>query len=142
MRTRYFFLRLCLVVAALAAPFAAAAAGDYSVLVSIADQKVYVYQEERLVRRMTCSTGLLDGDNDTPLGDFVIDESGTKRGEWFYSPKYREGAKYWVGFIGGTYLFHSVPMDKERRIDLVTKRGLKAWIRPHVLKEARVVYAA
>jgi predicted nucleotidyltransferase len=29
-----------------------------------------------------------------------------------------------------------------RKIDLVTKRGLKAWIRPHVLKEARVVYAA
>jgi hypothetical protein len=110
-----FLLRCCFALAALSAPLSAAAE-DFSVLVSIADQKVYVFQEERLVRRMTCSTGLLDGDNDTPLGDFVIDESGTKRGEWFYSPKYREGAKYWVGFIGGTYLFHSVPMDKERRI--------------------------
>jgi predicted nucleotidyltransferase len=29
-----------------------------------------------------------------------------------------------------------------RKIDLVMKRGLKAWIRPQVLKEARVVYAA
>jgi predicted nucleotidyltransferase len=29
-----------------------------------------------------------------------------------------------------------------RKIDLVTKRGLKPWIRPHVLKEARVIYAA
>jgi uncharacterized protein len=29
-----------------------------------------------------------------------------------------------------------------RKIDLVTKRGLKAWIRPQVLKEARVVYTA
>jgi predicted nucleotidyltransferase len=29
-----------------------------------------------------------------------------------------------------------------RKIDLVTKRGLKAWIRPNVLKEARVVYTA
>jgi predicted nucleotidyltransferase len=29
-----------------------------------------------------------------------------------------------------------------RKVDLVTKRGLKAWIRPQVLKEARVVYTA
>jgi predicted nucleotidyltransferase len=29
-----------------------------------------------------------------------------------------------------------------RRVDLVTKRGLKPWIRPHVLKDARVIYAA
>src|SRR6266436_4908434 len=27
-----------------------------------------------------------------------------------------------------------------RRVDLVTKSGLKPWIRPEVLKEARVVY--
>ncbi len=29
-----------------------------------------------------------------------------------------------------------------RRVDSVTKRGLKPWIRPEVLKDARVVYAA
>jgi len=29
-----------------------------------------------------------------------------------------------------------------RKIDLVTKRGLKPWVRPEVLKEARVIYAA
>jgi len=29
-----------------------------------------------------------------------------------------------------------------RKVDLVTKRGLKSWIRPQVLKEARVIYAA
>ncbi len=29
-----------------------------------------------------------------------------------------------------------------RRVDLVTKRGLKAWVRPQVLKDARVIYAA
>jgi len=28
-----------------------------------------------------------------------------------------------------------------RRVDLVTKRGLKPWIRPRVLAEARVIYA-
>jgi hypothetical protein len=92
------------------------ASAAYSVIVSIADQKTYVYQEGAVIRSMTCSTGLLDGDNDTPLGDFIIDESGTKRGTWFYSERYREGAKYWVGFIGGTYLIHSVPMDKDGRV--------------------------
>ncbi|MGA3099083.1 MAG: nucleotidyltransferase family protein [Bryobacteraceae bacterium] len=29
-----------------------------------------------------------------------------------------------------------------RKVDLVTKRGLKPWIRPHALKEARVIYAS
>ena len=46
----------------------------------------------------------------------------------------------------GLLKFESLNEDLEalvgRKIDLVTKRGLKEWIRPHVLKEARVVYAA
>ena len=29
-----------------------------------------------------------------------------------------------------------------RRVDLVTKRGLKPWVRPQVMQEARVIYAA
>jgi predicted nucleotidyltransferase len=29
-----------------------------------------------------------------------------------------------------------------RRVDLVTKRGLKPQVRPHVLREAQLVYAA
>ena len=29
-----------------------------------------------------------------------------------------------------------------RKVDLVTKRGLKAWVRLEVLKDARVIYAA
>jgi uncharacterized protein len=29
-----------------------------------------------------------------------------------------------------------------RRVDLVTKRGLKPWVRSEVLKDARVIYAA
>lgn len=28
-----------------------------------------------------------------------------------------------------------------RRVDLVTKRGLKPWVRPEVVKDARVIYA-
>jgi hypothetical protein len=65
---------------------------------------------------MVCSTGIPGTDDETPLGEFVINESGAKRGEWFFSERYGEGAKYWVGFIGGTYLFHSVPMDRGGRI--------------------------
>jgi len=107
-----------LFIAASTAPCVASggAQAPYSVVVSIADQRTYVYRGGALVRAMLCSTGLVDGDDDTPLGDYVIDESGKKRGRWFYSAKYKEGAKYWVGFIGGTYLFHSVPMDKDGRI--------------------------
>lgn len=29
-----------------------------------------------------------------------------------------------------------------RGVDLVTKRGLKPWVRPQVLKDARLIYAA
>lgn len=29
-----------------------------------------------------------------------------------------------------------------RKVDLVTKRGLKPWVRPEVLRERRVIYAA
>jgi len=29
-----------------------------------------------------------------------------------------------------------------RTVDLVTRRGLKPWVRPAVLKDARVIYAA
>lgn len=29
-----------------------------------------------------------------------------------------------------------------RRVDLVTKLGLKPWVRPHVLREAKILYAA
>jgi uncharacterized protein len=46
----------------------------------------------------------------------------------------------------GLLKFESFSEDLEaligRKIDLVTKGGLKPWIRPQVLKEARVIYAS
>ncbi|MBL0157373.1 MAG: nucleotidyltransferase family protein [Bryobacterales bacterium] len=46
----------------------------------------------------------------------------------------------------GLFRFESLSEDLGvlvgRKVDLVTKRGLKPWIRPQVLQEARVVYAA
>ncbi|MBR5966802.1 MAG: L,D-transpeptidase [Treponema sp.] len=84
---------------------------DWKVVVSIDEQKTYVYKKDALVRQMVCSTGLIDGDNDTPLGDYIINESGQKRGTSFFSKRFNVGARWWVGFIGGVYLFHSVPID-------------------------------
>jgi hypothetical protein len=90
--------------------------GKMTVVVSIHAQRTYIYQNSALIRTLICSTGIPDGDNDTPKGDYIINSSGTKRGKWFFSKTYEEGAEYWVGFIGGVYLFHSVPMDKNRNI--------------------------
>ena len=46
----------------------------------------------------------------------------------------------------GLLKFESLSEDLEalagRKVDLVTKRGLKSWMRPRILKEARVIYAA
>ncbi len=92
------------------------AAEKMTVVVSTDAQRTYVYRNNTLIRTMICSTGIPDGDNDTPQGDYIINSSGTKRGEWFFSRTYKEGAEYWVGFIGGVYLFHSVAMDEQRNI--------------------------
>ncbi len=89
----------------------------WKVIVSIADQKTYVYNNNgELIRTMICSTGLEDGDNNTPLGNYILNESGKKRGTFFFSKKVGEGARWWVGFIGGVYLFHSVPVTEDNKI--------------------------
>jgi predicted nucleotidyltransferase len=50
------------------------------------------------------------------------------------------------GVRTGLIKFESLAEELEslagRRIDLVTKRGLKPWVRPQALKDARVIYAA
>lgn len=92
-------------------------AAGYFVEVDISEQKVYVFNNGSAVRTMVCSTGIPGSrDTETPTGRFKINESGKKRGEWFFSNQYKEGAKYWVGFIGGEFLFHSVPMDENKNI--------------------------
>jgi len=46
----------------------------------------------------------------------------------------------------GVIKFESLAGELEalagRKVDLVTKRGLKPWVRPAVLRDARVIYAA
>ena len=47
-----------------------------------------------------------------------------------------------VGLIKFESLVEELESLAGRRVDLVTKRGLKPWIRPNVLEDAQVIYAA
>jgi predicted nucleotidyltransferase len=47
-----------------------------------------------------------------------------------------------IGIIKFESLVEELESLAGRRVDLVTKCGLKPWVRPQVLKDARVVYAA
>ena len=51
-----------------------------------------------------------------------------------------------AGIRVGLIKFESLVDDLESlagcRVDLVTKRGLKPWVRPQVLKDARVIFSA
>lgn len=99
----------------------------YKILVDISDQKVKVYKNGSVIRTMICSTGLPGKDTETPVGNFNITKY---RGKSFYNndPAVNEGAKYWVGFIGANFLFHSVPTDRNGNIiqEEATKLGTPA----------------
>ncbi|MDD2556412.1 MAG: L,D-transpeptidase [Syntrophaceticus sp.] len=83
---------------------------NYSIEVSISEQKVRIFDNDTLVKDWIASTG---ENNSTPRGHFTIQN----RGEWFFSEKYQDGAVWWVSFKEwGVYLFHSVPMDRQRNI--------------------------
>ena len=47
-----------------------------------------------------------------------------------------------IGLIKFESLVEELELLAGKKVDLVTKRGLKPWIRPQVLKDARVIYAA
>lgn len=79
--------------------------------VDVTKQRVYVMKGGTVMREMTASTGMPG--YETPLGTFQVQN----RGEWFYSEKYQEGARWWVSFKDwGVYLFHTVPMDRQKNI--------------------------
>ncbi|GIM30580.1 hypothetical protein CPJCM30710_32460 [Clostridium polyendosporum] len=86
---------------------------QFLVWVDLNQQKTNVFVGKKgdwkLIKSFVSSTGTKG--NETPKGFFRV----TKRGTWFYSQKYQEGAKYWVQFYGN-YLFHSVPMDINKNI--------------------------
>jgi len=47
-----------------------------------------------------------------------------------------------IGLIKFESLVEELQSLAGRRVDLVTKRGLKPWVRPQALKGAQVIYAA
>jgi predicted nucleotidyltransferase len=47
-----------------------------------------------------------------------------------------------IGLIKFESLVEELESLAGRRVDLVTRRGLKPWVRPQVLRDARVVFAA
>lgn len=47
-----------------------------------------------------------------------------------------------IGLIKLESLVDELERIAGRKVDLVAKRGLKPWVRPSVLKDARVIYAA
>lgn len=85
----------------------------YKISVNTSAQKVEVYENEKLIKTMVCSTGT--DASSTPKGNFKIGLKENDRGYSFYSPKYGQGAYYWVRFWGD-YLFHSIPFDANRKI--------------------------
>jgi lipoprotein-anchoring transpeptidase ErfK/SrfK len=80
----------------------------YRIDVSIREQKVRIYDEDRLIKEWIVSTGK---NNSTPLGSFTT----KNKGDWFFSEKYQQGGKWWVAFQGN-YLFHSIPMDRDQNV--------------------------
>lgn len=93
----------------------------YGIVVSIDKQRVYVYEDNKLIKSMLCSTGV-EG-SDTPTGRFKIE---TKK-EWFFSQEYQEGGYYYLQFMGD-FLFHSVPFGPDGKIipEEENKLGFKA----------------
>lgn len=82
------------------------------VLVFKTDEQVLrIYRDGELIKESIASGGTWD--NFTPKGIFVIEEG--RRGRWFYTPRFKQGGKYWVGFKG-TYLFHSIPFTEDGKI--------------------------
>ncbi|MCL6631933.1 MAG: L,D-transpeptidase [Alicyclobacillus herbarius] len=85
--------------------------------VSISKQRMYIKSGQKTLYTMVISSGI-DGSKATytPRGTFYVQP---ERGTWFYTPRFHEGAKYWVSWMNhGQYLFHSVPMDKNGHVIL------------------------
>ncbi|MCI4136740.1 L,D-transpeptidase [Bacillus vallismortis] len=95
--------------------------------VDVKDQKAYIKEGSKTLYTMIVSSGLDQTKDDaTPKGTFYIEP---ERGEWFFSEGYQEGAEYWVSWKNhGEFLFHSVPMTKDKKVieKEAKKLGMKA----------------
>lgn len=97
-------------------PYPVLAAGEKVWIdVSISQQLVYILHGRHVIYTMATSSGMQNVRGDgSPPGVYQIQRA---RGTWFYVPNEHVGAEYWVSWHGnGEYLFHSVPMTRDRRI--------------------------
>lgn len=85
----------------------------FFIFVDIDRQFIYILKGKvnnwALIKTIPCSTG--KNSSPTTRGLFKTSD----KGEWFFSDRLNSGAKYWVRF-NGSYLFHSLPMDKDKNI--------------------------
>lgn len=86
---------------------------NFLIWVNLKEQKTNVFIGKKgkwkLIKSCLSSTGAPG--KETPSGTFTVKGRGT----WFFSSKYGQGGKYWVQFWGN-YLFHSLPMDKNKNV--------------------------
>lgn len=86
----------------------------YKIMVSIADQKVYILKIEdddiKLEKTMLCSTG--KDKTPTPIGTFKLPPDNLRNvGKWYYFSEFKVYAQYYRR-IYKSYLFHSVLFSK------------------------------
>ena len=89
--------------------------------VDIKNQRVLVYYDGELLKTLICSTG--NQNNSTPLGIYYTSQKIPDS----YVPRFDMRAHNWIRFYN-TFLFHSVPFDKENNllVDEVKKLGQPA----------------
>jgi len=84
----------------------------YVLDVNLTKQNVTILDNDKIMKNISCSTGIIgDQDTETPLGVFYVQS----KGEYFFSNKYKEGARYYIKFFSN-YLIHSIPVDEKGNI--------------------------
>jgi lipoprotein-anchoring transpeptidase ErfK/SrfK len=89
---------------------------NFRIDVNLTAQLVSVYYNDSIIKSLECSGGTAE--NPTVTGTFTTNQ----KIYYAWVPKFNEGAYYWVRFYG-SYLFHSVPFDKDR--NMITEEASK-----------------
>ena len=82
---------------------------EYRIEVSISKQRVHVFQDDSLIKSMSCSTGLQE--TPSPLGEFKIYE----KEDYVYIETHKVGVYFWSKF-SGHISFHSLLYDRDGNI--------------------------
>jgi lipoprotein-anchoring transpeptidase ErfK/SrfK len=79
---------------------------NFKIEVDVKKQRVFVYYKGEIIREIICSSGA--DSSPTPTGEFTT----SQKIEYDWVDRFDMGAYYWIRFYK-TYLFHSVPFDKD-----------------------------